>query len=319
MERKKNRIPVALFILVAGIIFVAYVQGSETNGRKPVSEKRTALPVATVVPTQAALYTRSEPAKTRGQTAIQDRRTYLAGLRNVFPGDPDVESLAAYAERHSRLGIVVRRGATRTLDAIQAEEPWFEMSIVTDEEHRLFEGHLGVSQWMFEDQWNLMFIPPPDQYTELWRTVMFAHELVHARNFKTGKVPSNASEDTRYSDPKWMANELEANDLQQRLVDDATGGQYSERVMELLFEIEDVDAFTAQARNGDMTLETYSRVDNLFPSIKSYEEARVRAAHLLTAINFKHIGLRGGGDDERLAYLMGSFKDMKASGETMRK
>lgn len=237
----------------------------------------------------------------------RDRETLIRALEKVAAGDPRGDALIAFHREHAYYSVLVGGGVTKALfqsaeEVRRAESPFaFEITIASREVRARNGLHVAAAfQW--DSARNELFLPDPAAISELWAGALFAHELSHAHDIVTGGEPRGLPT----QDPRFLAGELHAYELEIRLVDRAMNEAYLAAVRDLERRLAptvgDAPWVTLdQAETGA------KKLDAIFPPARSDEEQSARYGTTYMALNFAHIDARGGTERDKLRFIASTF------------
>ncbi len=165
-------------------------------------------------------------------------------------------------------------------------------------EERLANGGQVLELWQFSSlPMNVLFVPPPGLFTDIWGGAVFAHEISHAFDVMTGVEPPGLPN----RDPRFLDGEIRAYQMEYRLLDRQVNGQLSAAMTAELEQYRDrigPGGWFALGR------ETEQRLDALFPTARSEDEGYNRRGAYIVFLNFLLADQRGLGQEGRRQFII---------------
>lgn len=165
-------------------------------------------------------------------------------------------------------------------------------------EERLANGGHVLELWQFSSlPTNMLFVPPPGWFTDIWGGAVFAHEISHAFDVMTGVEPPGLPN----RDPRFLDGEIRAYQMEYRLLDRQVNGQLSAAIVAELERSRDRVGPTGWFMPGR---ETEQRLDTLFPAARSEDEGNNRRGAYIVFLNFLLVDQRGLGQEGRRQFII---------------
>lgn len=208
-------------------------------------------------------------------------------LQTVANVDPEgQELLQFYQERFDYLHVLPNGQTFGRNEAVAGDKLRL---VVMARDQREARGIMNEAGWLYDPGTRLLVTPDPESYTDIWAAVVFAHELSHARRYD---VELN-HQVTNLPGDQYFLEEVRAHQLETRLLDRLTGGQYLTRINTW------IDSQGPTITEGCMIGYPSSlgeAMRGLFPNPKTSDELSLRDAAFLMTVNEVIVQRVNGGD-----------------------
>lgn len=222
--------------------------------------------------------------KATEQALDRTLKYYMEGFRSLSVGDIEAEKIYEFVQRKSKKATIAGRqilaGEDGSVDDIY-------IGVVDPKLHpRAYSEMPGFAYFKYDRiPTYLLFKNVP--ITQVWAGAVAGHESLHAYQWL------NRVEQQRENG--FLLGEVDAYDLEFRLLDQFTKGEFSKALRE------QATAIRKDGYRGRLSSEDESRFNSLFPKPLSQEEGlSLRGAAFLVAINFAAVDLRASNPAEAL-------------------
>lgn len=227
---------------------------------------------------------------------LRQTRTLEAAVK----GDEEGERLLKFFIDRAIFGYI--RKPTPAIERGKKFVGWHEYShhersflvLPSMEEQRAAAGIGWRTNFNFVGQDDAIFTPESRAITDIWMGIRLAHEVSHAYDVISGKEPTEQG----ISKPNdYLEGEVRAHTLEIRLFDRATNSRFSERMVALVRLHPPPFGYPEVKVAEEHDPAHYKTIDDLFPPIRSGNEARVRQGSYNIARSFAYCRLLHRGHD----------------------
>jgi hypothetical protein len=274
---------------VLGIVSVCLIALIWLGWMRDVPEVRPA-PSTTVQHSVSAPRVTPQDDKQR-LDALQDLHQHL--LEPFVLGDAEGEDLLRFHLEHSVYAQLVADGylaprlSSQTLQSppkhFGAGARGYLVVVATNEDRHAF-GHMTVSPHTFDPMENVLWLIPPDTLTPIWVSAALIHEIRHAYDINSGTTARDAV------GHEWLMSEYRAYDIEFRLLDRATNGEWS-KALDVI-----IDQIPNDARYDDAEIvpggAAYRYVQERFTLASASDDAGICAGATQIGVNFRYADRR---------------------------
>lgn len=140
----------------------------------------------------------------------------------------------------------------------------------------------------FNPRFNTMMLASID-FKEPWFSAFFLHEMYHVKKFREG---AQSSKKDQYGTDLWISEEVEAHELEAKVLDSATKGKFLGAVNAIVEKRKDYTDVNLVP--SSLTLEELNGLDGLFPPC-SKDEISFRVSQYIFTVGFSWLEKRFSG------------------------